>query len=519
AALALGWGGWRVIRGPIAGVASGGLDPKRVAVLYFADFSRDSSLGYLADGLTEALIDELGQVQALTVVSRNGVSPYRRRELAPDSVARALQAGTLVGGSVEQVGPRVRVSFGLIDGTSGAEYRRGSFEHPAGEALTIRDSLARQVSVFLREWLGEEVRLREERTGTRNPAAWTLVQRAEKLRKDAQVLARTDAAGAMALFERADSLLAQAEQLDDRWIVPVEQRGIVVYRLSRLHRAPGEAEPYLRTAFAHAERALARDPKNADALELRGTVRYRRLELGLDPEPERERRLAEAEADLLAATQHNPTQVGAWYILSVLYYNKRSLVDANLAARRAYDADAYLAAADQVLFRLFITSYDLEQFQQAANWCETGRRRFPQYWPLAECELLLMTTPVRPADPERAWQIAEQVTQLRAAPDREVGRLREQILAAAVLARAQLGDSARRVLDRSRGNARIDPPRELLGYQAWVYTTLGNLDRALELLREYFVASPDHRRGFRLHVHWWWRPLQDDPRFRALIAG
>jgi len=43
--------------GSLASVS--GLDPRRVAVLYFTDQSPDSSLGHLADGLTEALIDQL----------------------------------------------------------------------------------------------------------------------------------------------------------------------------------------------------------------------------------------------------------------------------------------------------------------------------------------------------------------------------------------------------------------------------------------------------------------------------
>ena len=43
-----------------------GLDPKKVAVLYFADESSDQRLSYVASGFTEALISELGQVQGLT---------------------------------------------------------------------------------------------------------------------------------------------------------------------------------------------------------------------------------------------------------------------------------------------------------------------------------------------------------------------------------------------------------------------------------------------------------------------
>src|SRR5881409_3828276 len=78
---------------------TGGLDPRHVAVLYFDDLSAGRTLGYLADGLTEALIDALSQVPALSVVSKNGVARFRDAPLAADSVARALSAGTLVAAS------------------------------------------------------------------------------------------------------------------------------------------------------------------------------------------------------------------------------------------------------------------------------------------------------------------------------------------------------------------------------------------------------------------------------------
>src|SRR5213594_1022976 len=93
--------GWGVLRRDGArarpgGVAAGGLDPQHVAVLYFEDLSSRKDLGYLADGLTEALIDALSQVPALSVISKNGVAPYRNKDIPPDSVARALAIGTLV---------------------------------------------------------------------------------------------------------------------------------------------------------------------------------------------------------------------------------------------------------------------------------------------------------------------------------------------------------------------------------------------------------------------------------------
>jgi hypothetical protein len=41
----------------------------------------------------------------------------------------------------------------------------------------------------------------------------------------------------------------------------------------------------------------------------------------------------------------------------------------------------------------------------------------------------------------------------------------------------------------------------------------------MRLLDEYFTANPTHREGFRKNVHWWWRPIQNDPRFKQLIGA
>jgi serine/threonine-protein kinase len=505
---------------PTAG-GGGGLDPHRVAVLYFADLSPDSSLGYLADGLTEALIDGLHEVRALDVVSRSGVAPFRGREIQRDSVARALEAGTIVEGDVEPTGHRIRVTVRLVDGESDAEIRRRSFELRAGDQLAMRDSLAEQAAVFLRERLGEEIRLREQRAGTASVDAWTLVQRAERARKDAQRAFRgDDRAAAVRRAAEADSLLAAAARADPRWPVPPALRARVAYQRSRFERGAADAEPFLQAGLGHAQRALELDARSADALELRGTIRFRRLELGLEPDSRRaERILGDAEADLVAATQMNPGQVGAWSILSVLYYQKQDNVQANWAARRAYEADAYLSAADQILWRLYATSYDLEQFQQAADWCDKGHQRFPQNTRFLECRLWLMTTGARTPEPGEAWRLAEEVVADRPEAQREWNRRLMHIVVASVLGRARLADSARRVLLRARAAPDIDPTRELVGYEAWVRTQLGDRDEALRLLREFLVANPRHREGFRKRVHWWWRPIQNDPRFRALIAG
>src|SRR5256885_2922263 len=192
--------GWAVLgrgRARTGGAPGGGLDPRHVAVLYLEDLSPKHDLAYLADGLTETLIADLKRA-GLDVVSKNGVARYRGTEIPPDSVARAVSAGTLVRGAIDESGGRYRVSVRLIEGSSGADFRRGSFEVPKGNLLSIRDSLAGDVADFLRQRLREEVRLREEEAGTRSPEAWALVQQAERAPKDAAELGSGNAPPAAA---------------------------------------------------------------------------------------------------------------------------------------------------------------------------------------------------------------------------------------------------------------------------------------------------------------------------------
>ena len=471
---------WLVIgrRGP-ARPSGTGMDVRRVAVLYFQDQSPDSSLGYLAAGLTEGLIHQLAEVRSLDVVSRNGVLPYRNVDLPRDA--------------------------DLL--------RRATFEQPSANLLQIRDSLAGEVARVLRERLGEEVRLREERAGTRSTEAWTRVQQAEAIRKDGESLAQAGKMdSAMALFARTDSTLASAERADPTWIDPIVLRGQLVERRVRLTRNPALIEQGL----AHTARALAIAPEDPGAIELRGTLRYRRWQLARPPNPQQAAALLDdARKDLERATNMEPTLASAYATLSSLYYQTKDLQGAALAARRAYEEDAYLTNAADILGRLFFTSYDLDQQRQAQRWCQEGVRRFARDFRFLECQLYMMT---RLEDPDipRAWRLLAGIDSLVPAQRRQVIHLREQMLVAATIARAGLKDSAHQVIERSRGTPELDPDHDLVAMEAFVRTLLGEQDEAIRLLQRYVAANPEH--SFRVggDIFWWWWDLQKHPGFQAL---
>ncbi len=498
---------WAVLgRRGTAGARTTGLDLRHVAVLYFDDLSPDSSLSFLADGLTEGLIDQLAAVRTLNVISRNGVIPFRHTDLSRDSVARALGAGTLVEGSVEPVRDRVRVTVRLVDGASGADLLRRAFEQPAGNPLAIRDTLAVQVARVLRERLGEEVRLQEERGSTRSTEAWILVQQAERIRKDAE------GDSALALLRRADSVLARAERADPAWVEPIVLRGQLFDRRARITRTVNPID----TGLAHADRALARAATDAKALELRGALRYRKWLLFRPAAPQQAATLLDdARRDLERAANIDPTLASAYSTLSHLYYQTKDLQGAALAARRAYEEDAYLSNAADVLTRLFHTSYDLDQQRQAQRWCQEGVRRFPRDYRFYQCQLLMMTR-LEPPDIPRAWRLLASVDSLAPPPIRTLQHLRNQMFVAAVIARASLSDSAHHVMERSRATPEVDPERNLLGFEALVHTLLGEHEEAIRLLQQYVAANPEHSFRAGGDIHWWWLDLQKYPGFQAL---
>jgi TolB-like protein len=524
AAIALALVGYVAVRSARAGrgTAVTGLDPRHVAVLYFEDLSSQKDLAYLADGLTEALISALSHVQALSVLSKNAVAAYRNPDVPRDSVVTALAVGTLVQGTVEETGNRYRVTVRLIDGASGADFRRASFEEPVGELLVIRDSLAGRVADFLRERLGEEVRLREERAGTRNAMAWSLVQQAKRAHKDAEALLRADSLPAAAqAFRRVDSLAAQAQEVDLQWPEPIVLRAAAAYRQSRLDLNPLHAAPWIDKGLGFAEQALKLDARNPDALELRGTLRYWRYLLRVVRTPAAaSESLRLAEADLRASVALAPAQASAWSTLSHLSYQKPDFVEAKIDAQRAYEADAYLGVADQIVWRLYTTSYDLEQFADAAHWCEEGQHRFPTNPRFVKCQLWLMTADAAEPNARAAWRLVDELHKVTPEKQWPYDRLEAEIWMAAVLARAGLADSARDLLARSTDDdPKVDPERELLSVAAFAYTLLGDRDQAIRLLEEQIAANPQHRVGLMRMSHWWWRELRDDPRFKALVGA
>ena len=504
--------------------AAGGPDPHDIAVLYLEDRSRDSSLGYVAEGLTEGLIGALSQVPGLHVISRNGVAPYRGGTIAPDSVAHALNVGTLVAGSVEPAGDSIHVQLRLLEGATGVDFDRASLEVSPKQLLSGRDSVVGEVARMLRKRLGQELQVRQQRETAPSPEAWAALLRAEHLRKLAEDrVAQHDLPGGLAAFRSADSALAGLEAAYKSWAEPSVLRGQIAYRRSRLESGQDTVLVAIRAAVAEADRALAIEPNHARALEVRGTAQYWHYFLDVTPDPNASAALLQAaKRDLESAVKLDPGLASAHATLSHLDYTQPGgIVSALLEARLAYESDAFLSNAPDVLWRLYNASYDLEQFTQARSWCDEGVRRFPYNYRFAECRLWALTMPGVEPNVSEAWRLVAEVERLAPEADREFDRHWTTMIAAAVLVRAGVPDSARAVLLRSRAGADVDPTQQLAFIEAYVRTLLKDDDQAVALLRTMVAGARAQSTpsGSEWAKHWWWRGLQSRPDFQVLVRA
>ncbi len=522
-------GTWALVGRKGGPAASLGEEDLRIAVLYFDDQSKDHSLRPLADGLTEGLMQSLSSAASLTVISRAGVEPYRGTTVPVDSIARALRAGHVVRGEVEPEGNQIRVSLRLVD-ASGVTLKRESFAVPAGEVLHMRDSVAQVAATIIKEQLGTEIRVNEQRAATSNQAAWLLVQRGDEAQKRAgELYAKGDSTGANAAFKDADSLFAAAQKEDPKWSEPATLRAAQAERRSRLvGRDPALIRPWVEIGLMYADSALARDPNSADAFEARGKLRYWSWLSNLETDAAKKQALLlAAKSDLERATTLNHNQAGAWAALSHLYYQIPTATtnDVYLAAQSALRADEFLENANLVLSRLFLAAYDLGQFDAAQQHCDVAHKRFPRDPRATRCRLYLLTTPRNSApDIAATWQLADSLVAMVPPPARPYERLTADMLVAAVIARASktrpdLADSARHVARRSEGDGVVDQTRELAYRGAFVFTLLGDKAEAIRLLKAYLAVNPQRIASLKDDPGWWFRDLRDEPAFRQVVGA
>jgi len=116
-----------------------------IAVLPFQHQGDDPAREYLADGLTQDLINSLGRFSALTVMSWNAVAGYKGEAVRPGEIARSLGVRYQVEGSVRYAGDEVRVSAQMVD-SQGRVLWSARFEETPADVFALQDRITREIA-------------------------------------------------------------------------------------------------------------------------------------------------------------------------------------------------------------------------------------------------------------------------------------------------------------------------------------------------------------------------------------
>ncbi len=125
---------------------------KRVAVLPFSSAGADQD--YVADGLTEDLIDTLSVARGLRVRPRGAVMPYKGATRDAREVGRELDVAVVVEGSVRRAPGGYRINARLVSVADGFQLWARKFDVPEGELLAQNDVIAHAIAEALTVDLG-----------------------------------------------------------------------------------------------------------------------------------------------------------------------------------------------------------------------------------------------------------------------------------------------------------------------------------------------------------------------------
>jgi TolB-like protein/DNA-binding winged helix-turn-helix (wHTH) protein/Tfp pilus assembly protein PilF len=121
-----------------------------MAVLPLKNLSNDPEQDYFADGITDALITELGKISALRVISRTSIVRYKDTTKPLADVARELRVDAIVEGTVVRSGARVRITANLVQASPEKHLWAEAYERELSDVLVLQRELARAITGEIR---------------------------------------------------------------------------------------------------------------------------------------------------------------------------------------------------------------------------------------------------------------------------------------------------------------------------------------------------------------------------------
>ena len=130
--------------------SSGSVAAPSIAVLPFANLSPDPENEYFADGMTEEVINTLGQIKALRVAARTSSFAFKGRTPDVSEVGEKLRVATVLTGSVRKAGGRFRITVALVNASDGFQIWSERYDRQAEDVFAVQEEIALAIAEHLK---------------------------------------------------------------------------------------------------------------------------------------------------------------------------------------------------------------------------------------------------------------------------------------------------------------------------------------------------------------------------------
>jgi eukaryotic-like serine/threonine-protein kinase len=288
-----------------------------LAVLPLENATGSHESDYYADGITDALIEQLGAASDVRIISRASAIHVASQAKTLPAAARQLGADAVVRGVVRKTGDRVLVDLRLVHAASGRILWSDRFERDARDVLALEADAVRSLAIAVRLTLRADARDRLATVRAVTPAAYE-----EYLKGRYEWNSRTQKSLQLAIDH-----FARAVDLDPTYAPAHAALADCYNQLGTVIVGAGSPQQFRPRAAAEAVKALQLDPYSAEAHAALGYVHHYNWEW------------ADAEKEFRRAIELNPSYSLAriWYANLLMSRNRMSEAVQQVMAARDLD--------------------------------------------------------------------------------------------------------------------------------------------------------------------------------------
>jgi TolB-like protein/cytochrome c-type biogenesis protein CcmH/NrfG len=187
------------------------ISQKSIAVLPLENLSRDPDNAYFSDGIQGEILTKLAGIGDLKVISRSSTAKYKSKPEDLKTVARELGVATMLEGSVQKAGDKVRISVQLVDARTDTHLWAKSYDRDLKDVFAVETEVAQEIADTLQAKLSPSQSDALSKAPTRDTEAYDLFLRGEYDEHQAE-------SGLVAeLFDRAQTFYRQALERDPKF--------------------------------------------------------------------------------------------------------------------------------------------------------------------------------------------------------------------------------------------------------------------------------------------------------------